>query len=697
MFKKKKSKILCFYITVSLIFLLSNLKKKKKKNFNMNKKIEKIFQNCEFNREKIRGNILKIFKPLDSKFRPDIQTIFKQNQMFLIVDNTKTVIACLEKLKCFLNLSVLFYPLKSGEKNFKNMIKKRKISNFRIDYDEYDSFIPNLILKISCYKSSNFKRNLFENPKMKRPIANLTNKIRIYDGTRSVNNSGTQKKEGNSKLKISLKTTFEQISGRLNEINNWKKINKKKEIFLKTLRKFVIVRSKEQSDNFQNSKNFSTIVCIQRINIFREDFMKIFRFYSCLILVNRMLEHFIRKKKVFKFHETQILSHIYKSQINPKNFRLAGEDKDSSINFNVLSLKNLKHYLNLSRNNLNMKLKNVFNHIKFFKIFSLSVNFFHARKILLDEITSYLFDDEKMLNFFEKKIVELKNMVQYKKLILEKNETRLKKISIKNFEFVSLYLEESFSLNCSRSETKNLFFLLDIDFVFTNFKFIQKLICRSKKYFPIKKFFFKNSTMLNINQKNWDDRIAYLDNKFKNFKKKITKNRKNHFIIFEKKKKMEMEIENRFKNYFEDWSKLVRVIYKNLTSNYSNPLGGTIFFDCVPTYPKKKGSIFFSIIPNSKIISYGYLSDGEKTLVRLSIFMAFHYINSSPMVILDEVDSHLDSLNFKKILDLFKKLEKKKGWNIIFITQKIKLIHQFSELIGIYRNSTGSKIHLIKN
>jgi len=169
-------------------------------------------------------------------------------------------------------------------------------------------------------------------------------------------------------------------------------------------------------------------------------------------------------------------------------------------------------------------------------------------------------------------------------------------------------------------------------------------------------------------------------------------------LFLKKKKNIKIEKEQKFKSYFEDWSKLVRVIYKNLTTNYLNPLGGTIFFDYSPTYLTKKGSILLSINSfSNNVKSLNDLSDGERSLVTLSIFTAFHYINSSPLIVLDELDSHLDPFNLQKFYSLFRKLEKKKGWNTIIITQKQKLIYQFSDLLGVYQSSSGSKIHLIKN
>jgi len=160
---------------------------------------------------------------------------------------------------------------------------------------------------------------------------------------------------------------------------------------------------------------------------------------------------------------------------------------------------------------------------------------------------------------------------------------------------------------------------------------------------------------------------------------------------------MKKKRERRFIKYFEDWSTIVRLIYKNLTATYINPLGGSIFFEYNPPQLQKKGGVVFSIFPLSNVAKdESHLSQGEHTLIVLAIFIAFNYVNSPPLIIIDEIDSHLDPLNLEKFFWLFKKLEKKRGWNSIIITQKNHLIFYFSQIIGIYKFWNGSKVHSFK-
>ena len=227
-------------------------------------------------------------------------------------------------------------------------------------------------------------------------------------------------------------------------------------------------------------------------------------------------------------------------------------------------------------------------------------------------------------------------------------------------------------------------------------KVLEILLCTHQGDFLVKKI-FKTTTISFGKKLLFVNQFDFLEKRFKELREKMIKNRKNYFIIFHKKKKMIFSKEKKFLNYFEDWSRLVRVIYKNISATYLNPFGGTIFLDYVSDKIDRKNRIIFSIVPNQRLLKHNEnLSEGERTLVVLSIFISFNYLNSPPLMILDEIDSHLDQLNLKKFIDLFKKLEKKKGWNTILISQRNSLSFYFSGFVGIYKSIKGSKIHLIK-
>merc|ERR1711990_675305 len=167
-------------------------------------------------------------------------------------------IVCLKRFKCFLYSTILFYPIKSEQKNFKKISMNVKIEHFKPDYDEYDSYVPNLILKISSYKSLNFKENLFAKfNQTDKPVTNLKKKILSNISISFKNNSKYQERERKFKLKNLLKNTFQKISIRLNKIKKVKKINKKKEVFMKIIGKFFNNTNRKLYNHFLISKKFS--------------------------------------------------------------------------------------------------------------------------------------------------------------------------------------------------------------------------------------------------------------------------------------------------------------------------------------------------------------------------------------------------------------------------------------------------------
>lgn len=112
---------------------------------------------------------------------------------------------------------------------------------------------------------------------------------------------------------------------------------------------------------------------------------------------------------------------------------------------------------------------------------------------------------------------------------------------------------------------------------------------------------------------------------------------------------------------------------------------------------KKRGRSNFRLFLFLKRITKGvFLSEGEIALVTLSVFTGFNYINYPPLVILDEIDSHLDAFNVKKFFWILKKLGSKKNWNTLVVTQKNEFSFYLSELIGIFRNAKGSRVYSLK-
>jgi len=216
---KKKINIETFYSTQSLINLISNFKekkvefsKKKKENFKNNFKIRSFDKN-------IRGNILKTFKPLDSSFRLTLQDIFKANRLLILVDTFKIAQECLSYFKNSRNSIIQFYPIRSiRKKEFNSTTKKRKGTSFYFDYDEYDSYIPNLLLKLFIYNSLGLNSKM--NEKIPKKISNKTKDSMSLHGKleKTISIKIGKKNLPYDSLKNSLKGFFNKILNKIEKV-----------------------------------------------------------------------------------------------------------------------------------------------------------------------------------------------------------------------------------------------------------------------------------------------------------------------------------------------------------------------------------------------------------------------------------------------------------------------------------------------
>ena len=568
------------------------------------------------------------------------------------------------------------------------MLKKKDHNSFNFDYDEYDCFIPNLILKLYLRETSFSKLNKSESFNIKL-ADNFLNKSNLENRNRKIFPTNFKKKKNSFNLKAKLKTSFIKVLTKINEIDVQIRFDNIEIKFLRLAKNFI----KEEYENceffefksvykkFSNKKqNFLTEKVVIMLN--SSEFLKFKK--SC----SNKIKYKYKKKKDNGFKIVKLFKTLEQlSFLAKKNIPFS----------RVIPFEIFYEKFFLLKKNLELRLKNCFILLELTSLVFLIWENSQNKGLCLKKITKRSFIDEKIFFSCNKKINETKIKIQFKKYLLLKAENIISGIFGKNpkvsFIFLGRPLENFMSLSSKNSESV----FLCIGPFLSILNLIVIKTDKSKKEIYLKKFKIK---ILNIFPKNphiMDDQFNFLQQKFLHFKRKMINNRKNYFVIPQRNLNMKNLSNKKFSNYFENWSKLARVIYKNLTATHLNPLGGTIFFDYIPVQPKRKGQILFSIIPLSKNIkNFESLSKGESTLATLAIFVAFNYVNSPPLVVLDEFDSHLDSLNLEKFFWIFKKLEKKRSWNIIIISQKKTFSLYFSELLGIYRYEDGSRVHLIK-
>jgi len=663
---KKKINIKIFYSTYSLINLISNLKEKEnKRSIFKNKGLKCTFKNISYNNN-IRGNILKIFKPLDSQYRSNLQNIFKIKRL-------------LKKIKKF------------------NTKSKKKIF-FHFDYDEYDSFIPNLLLKLLIYISLNLRLKFSEEIHNEIQV-DLKNPTNLNNNIEENISSGSKKYKYFycERLKNSLKVCFNKITHGIEEIKIRKNLVFKENFSSKSTTRFLYI-------GLKNQENLGFVFKPSLLNIQNQNrFLFKIRFANYLKLYEYMR---IKKNLVKKIISVKITSVKKKKFILFKFLRslrclLTEYSFDSKICFIYnLSLITVLHFLGrifLFKKYLKTRLKYNLNYIEINEIFLLIQIFLDGKKTIKINGWKIFSGLEKFLEFQFKNVPKIKNYFKKKEKSLSKGEYLINKVSEKICFVSSFFLKEPFYFLSTFPIEKKEWVYVYIEKILIFLESNSKIKNSFYKNQFLKKFKTKNFKMMIIKKSILFNQFKFLRERFDYFKKNMINNRKNYLIVSLKKNQL-MQISNKkFLDYFENWSKLVRIIYKNLTATYLKPLGGMIFLNYTHNHRGNKGEILFSVVPVSqKIIKNGYLSDGEFTFAALSVFIAFNYINSPPLVILDEIDSNLDPLNIKKFVWILKKLENKKNWNMMVVTQKNDFSSYFSELIGIFRNSSGSGVHTLK-
>jgi structural maintenance of chromosome 1 len=182
-----------------------------------------------------------------------------------------------------------------------------------------------------------------------------------------------------------------------------------------------------------------------------------------------------------------------------------------------------------------------------------------------------------------------------------------------------------------------------------------------------------------------------INEKYQFFKKNLIESRFHFLVANSKFSRLGNEREKRFKKFFNTLSQLINKIYKELTKSNSNPFGGTAFLSLENKEQPFLGKIFFTAIPPSKSFQASQnLSGGEKTIALLSLILSLVRISSKPFILLDEIDSFLDTWHTEKIFLILKKLTKMDLIQVCIISLKIRFILFFQVIIFLIKTKSGT-------
>ena len=142
------------------------------------------------------------------------------------------------------------------------------------DYDEYDSFIPNLIFKLSLKQS--FALNPYHNIRQKTKSSDIkTNFIQKSASKQKFKGYFNQQIiEQIYLVKTKLKKFFVRITSEINNLASYRKLIEKRIIFLKMFRRFLDLLIKKQNHLAQGFNNKFNHIYLNDIFFFNMTYIK---------------------------------------------------------------------------------------------------------------------------------------------------------------------------------------------------------------------------------------------------------------------------------------------------------------------------------------------------------------------------------------------------------------------------------------
>jgi structural maintenance of chromosome 1 len=152
---------------------------------------------------------------------------------------------------------------------------------------------------------------------------------------------------------------------------------------------------------------------------------------------------------------------------------------------------------------------------------------------------------------------------------------------------------------------------------------------------------------------------------------------------FDAKKKERTEL---FMAAFNHVTRTIDDVYKALTRSRGTPLGGSAYISLEnPDEPFLGGIKFTAMPPMKRFRDMESLSGGEQTVASLALLFAIQGFRPSPFVVLDEVDSALDSSNVSSVASYVR--QRSRDLQFIVISLKDKFYQHANSLVGIYRRN----------
>ena len=169
----------------------------------------------------------------------------------------------------------------------------------------------------------------------------------------------------------------------------------------------------------------------------------------------------------------------------------------------------------------------------------------------------------------------------------------------------------------------------------------------------------------------------YLDTEIKKLRHELDEFSKEQEQNEKKFKKVKDSRRECFKSCFDLLSTFVENMYNELTKTEDSGFayGGHAILVPENVGEPYNGEIQYVPTPPGKRVVYelDQLSGGEKAFAALAIVLALHKYKKAPVLILDEVDAHLDPKNVGRLADILSKSAEDSKFQCIIVSHKESL------------------------
>ena len=184
-----------------------------------------------------------------------------------------------------------------------------------------------------------------------------------------------------------------------------------------------------------------------------------------------------------------------------------------------------------------------------------------------------------------------------------------------------------------------------------------------------------------------EEGIEEMDKEIKVQRDKLEELLKEYDVTEQAFKKIKEPRKEAFKSCFEQLNVHVDKVYEELTRTEEAGLvyGGHAILLAENIAEPYEGEIQYAPTPPGKRVVYELeqLSGGEKALAALSLVFAVQKYRRAPIIVLDEVDAHLDAHNVKKLGEYLRKAVERKEFQCIIISHREILVETSDSLLGI--------------